>query len=148
AGVTVFVTTHFLEEVEYCDWVCFIDAGRLIANAHPEEIRRRYSDGYRVAVALPSAARAGAAARVAAHPVTVTPTTDGLEVRAAALPPALLGELRTLAGEDAAITITRPEMTDVFRRLLAAATRGEVLAAPPPSATEAPAAPPAASVED
>ena len=31
AGVTVFVTTHFLEEVEYCDWAAFIDAGRLIA---------------------------------------------------------------------------------------------------------------------
>ena len=27
AGVTVFVTTHFLEEVEYCDWAAFIDAG-------------------------------------------------------------------------------------------------------------------------
>src|SRR6185503_17309065 len=31
AGVTVFVTTHFLEEVEYCDCVSFIDTGRLIA---------------------------------------------------------------------------------------------------------------------
>ncbi len=47
AGVTVFVTTHFLEEVDYCDWVCFIDAGRLIANATPEALRQRYSDGYR-----------------------------------------------------------------------------------------------------
>ena len=37
AGVTVFVTTHFLEEADYCDWAAFIDAGRLIANAAPEE---------------------------------------------------------------------------------------------------------------
>src|SRR5262249_19971084 len=37
-GVTVFVTTHFLEEVEYCDWVSFIEAGKLIANAAPEEL--------------------------------------------------------------------------------------------------------------
>ena len=44
----MFVTTHFLEEVDYCDWVSFIDAGRLIANATPEELRARYSDGYRV----------------------------------------------------------------------------------------------------
>ena len=57
-GVTVFVTTHFLEEVEYCDWACFIDAGRLIANAHPDEIRRRFSDGYRIRIALPSERRA------------------------------------------------------------------------------------------
>jgi len=34
-GVTVFVTTHFVEEVDYCDWVSFIDAGKLIANATP-----------------------------------------------------------------------------------------------------------------
>ena len=27
AGVTVFVTTHFLEEAEYCDWVSLIDRG-------------------------------------------------------------------------------------------------------------------------
>jgi ABC-2 type transport system ATP-binding protein len=58
SGVTVFVTTHFLEEVEYCDWACFIDAGRLIANAHPSEIRRRFSDGYRLRLALPPAAPA------------------------------------------------------------------------------------------
>ena len=35
SGVTVFVTTHFLEEADYCDWVSFIDAGRLIADAAP-----------------------------------------------------------------------------------------------------------------
>src|SRR5215471_3902607 len=48
AGRTVFVTTHFLEEVDYCDWASFIDEGKLIANATPEELRQRYSEGYRV----------------------------------------------------------------------------------------------------
>ena len=62
AGVTVFVTTHFMEEVDYCDWVCFIDAGRLIANATPEALRQRYSDGYRIDLDLPSDVRARAAA--------------------------------------------------------------------------------------
>src|SRR5262245_41519560 len=55
AGVTVFVTTHFLEEVEYCDWVSFIDAGRLIADAEPESLRRRHAAGYRVVVEVPPA---------------------------------------------------------------------------------------------
>src|SRR6266478_8473415 len=36
AGATIFVTTHFLEEADYCERVCFIDAGRLIADAPPE----------------------------------------------------------------------------------------------------------------
>jgi ribosome-dependent ATPase len=152
AGVTVFVTTHFLEEVEYCDWVCFIDAGRLIANAHPEEIRRRYSDGYHVRVELPRGARAAIATRFTTQGVAVTPTTDGLELSAAAMSPALLGELRTLAEHDAGITITRPEMTDVFRRLMEAGSRGEVLT-PSPSApgrtrTESPIAPPSPPPDD
>src|SRR6059036_1131006 len=53
AGVTVFVTTHFLEEADYCDWVCFIDAGRLIADAAPETLRQQYADGYRVEIDVP-----------------------------------------------------------------------------------------------
>ena len=48
AGRTVFVTTHFLEEVEYCDHVSFIADGRLVANATPEELRAANSDGYRI----------------------------------------------------------------------------------------------------
>src|SRR5262249_40572079 len=46
-GRTIFVTTHFLEEVEYCDWVSFIDAGRLIADSTPEALRTAVG-GYRI----------------------------------------------------------------------------------------------------
>ena len=122
SGVTVFVTTHFLEEVEYCDWACFIDAGRLIANDHPEEIRRRFSSGYRVMVTLPADARAAAATTLAATGATVTPAEDGLVVRTPVLSPDLLGQLQRLADADAGggsrVAIERPEMTDVFRRLM------------------------------
>jgi len=38
-GVTVIVTTHFLEEAEYCDRVVIMDAGRLLAQGTPAEIR-------------------------------------------------------------------------------------------------------------
>ena len=38
-GVTVIVTTHFMEEAEYCDRVVIIDAGRLLAQGTPAEIR-------------------------------------------------------------------------------------------------------------
>ena len=39
-GVTVIVTTHFMEEAEYCDRVVILDAGRLLAQGEPGEIRR------------------------------------------------------------------------------------------------------------
>jgi ABC-2 type transport system ATP-binding protein len=38
-GVTVIVTTHFMEEAEYCDHVAIMDAGRLLARGTPAEIR-------------------------------------------------------------------------------------------------------------
>ena len=39
-GVTVIVTTHFMEEAEYCDRVAIMDAGRVLAQGTPAEIRR------------------------------------------------------------------------------------------------------------
>jgi ABC-2 type transport system ATP-binding protein len=38
-GVTVIITTHFMEEAEYCDRVVIMDAGRLLAQGTPAEIR-------------------------------------------------------------------------------------------------------------
>jgi ABC-2 type transport system ATP-binding protein len=40
-GVTVIVTTHFLEEAEYCDHIAILDAGRVLAQGTPAEIRSR-----------------------------------------------------------------------------------------------------------
>jgi ABC-2 type transport system ATP-binding protein len=39
-GVTVIVTTHFMEEAEYCDRVAILDAGRVLAQGTPAEVRR------------------------------------------------------------------------------------------------------------
>jgi ABC-2 type transport system ATP-binding protein len=40
-GVTVVVTTHFMEEAEYCDRIAIMDAGRVLAQGTPAEIRGR-----------------------------------------------------------------------------------------------------------
>jgi ABC-type multidrug transport system ATPase subunit/ABC-type Na+ efflux pump permease subunit len=40
-GVTVVVTTHFMEEAEYCDHVVILDAGRVLAQGTPADIRSR-----------------------------------------------------------------------------------------------------------
>jgi ABC-2 type transport system ATP-binding protein len=40
-GVTVIVTTHFMEEAEYCDRVAILDSGRILAQGTPAEIRAR-----------------------------------------------------------------------------------------------------------
>jgi ABC-2 type transport system ATP-binding protein len=41
-GVTVFVTTHYLDEAEYCNDIRLIHAGRLVAGGSPGEMKRRY----------------------------------------------------------------------------------------------------------
>lgn len=38
-GVTVVVTTHFLEEAEYCDRIVIVDRGRVLAQGTPAEVR-------------------------------------------------------------------------------------------------------------
>ena len=41
AGTTVVVTTHFMEEAEYCDRILIQDAGRMLALGTPAEVRAR-----------------------------------------------------------------------------------------------------------
>jgi ABC-2 type transport system ATP-binding protein len=41
AGATVIVTTHFMEEAEYCDRVAILDQGRILAQGKPSDIRKR-----------------------------------------------------------------------------------------------------------
>ena len=40
-GTTIVVTTHFMEEAEYCDRILILDAGEILALGTPDEVRRR-----------------------------------------------------------------------------------------------------------
>jgi ABC-2 type transport system ATP-binding protein len=41
-GTTVLVTTHFLDEAEYCNDIILINAGKLIASGSPTELKTRH----------------------------------------------------------------------------------------------------------
>jgi len=41
SGVTVFVTTHYMDEAEYCDRLALIYRGRIIAEGAPSELKER-----------------------------------------------------------------------------------------------------------
>ena len=41
-GTTVFVTTHYMEEAEYCDRLAFIYRGELVAVGTPTELKERF----------------------------------------------------------------------------------------------------------
>ncbi|MBF0566833.1 MAG: ABC transporter ATP-binding protein [Nitrospirae bacterium] len=42
-GTTVFVTTHYMDEAEYCDRLALIYRGKIIAEGKPSELKDRYA---------------------------------------------------------------------------------------------------------
>ena len=41
-GVTIFVTTHYMDEAEYCDRISLMEAGKIIALGTPAELKENY----------------------------------------------------------------------------------------------------------
>jgi len=41
-GVTLLVTTHFMEEAEYCDRLVIMAQGEILAEGTPEEMKARF----------------------------------------------------------------------------------------------------------
>ena len=42
AGTTVLVTTHYMDEAEYCDRISIMVAGRIAALGAPAELKQRF----------------------------------------------------------------------------------------------------------
>lgn len=42
-GISIFVTTHFLEEAEYCNKISMIDSGKIVATGSPRTLKSIYS---------------------------------------------------------------------------------------------------------
>jgi ABC-2 type transport system ATP-binding protein len=43
-GVTVFVSTHYMDEAEHCGWLALIDAGKIVASGSPADLRNKHFD--------------------------------------------------------------------------------------------------------
>lgn len=41
-GITIFVTTHYMDEAEYCDRVSIMDAGKIEALDTPARLKEKY----------------------------------------------------------------------------------------------------------
>ncbi len=44
-GITVFVTTHYMDEAEYCDRISIMNEGKIVAMDSPAELKRQYKAG-------------------------------------------------------------------------------------------------------
>ncbi len=45
-GITIFLTTHYLDEAEYCDRICIMVDGRIQALGTPEGLREQYQTAH------------------------------------------------------------------------------------------------------
>jgi len=57
-GVTVFVTTHYLDEAEHCNRLALLDAGRLVALGTSDQLKQVYRDRVILEVSSPKVTEA------------------------------------------------------------------------------------------
>ncbi len=122
-GITIFMTTHYLEEAEFCDRVAIIDMGRIIAMGSPAELKSGLrGDTIRLVsedaetLAFEIEQKYGLKAR--ATDGTVTLTVE----RGAEFVPELI---RGLSAPLGSVSITRPSLNDVFLSLTGKSIREE-----------------------
>jgi ABC-2 type transport system ATP-binding protein len=111
-GITVFFTTHQLEEAEHCDQIAIIDHGELVTQGTPAELKSVIGSDL---VELRTEDDERAVDALARHfGLTARRTPDGLLFRAAdgaALVPRLCTELGLAVR---AVTVVPPSLDDVF----------------------------------
>jgi ABC-2 type transport system ATP-binding protein len=123
AGVTLFMTTHYMDEAEECDRIAVIDGGQIVALGTPAELKSMVG-GDVVTIATGDNARA--AEEIAAH-FQVEPMTDNDTLRievpdAAAFVPRLVRETTVPV---TSVSFRRPSLDDVFLKLTGHAIRDE-----------------------
>ncbi len=114
AGVTVVLTTHFIEEAEGCDRIAILDGGRIVACGPPAELRRDVGGDVIVIRTTDPAPAAAEIERRFGGPVTVVDGTIRLERPGGHLliPPIV----EALQDRIESITLGRPTLVDVFIR--------------------------------
>ena len=121
-GTTILVTTHYLDEAEYCNQVSLMHAGVIAESGTPSQLKQRHSHGrlYEVAVDDPIAALDRADSDEGLEEATLFGT--GLHVRVSAGHADAADYLRELF-ESAGLRVSRVEVTipsleDVFVRVI------------------------------
>lgn len=122
-GRTLFITTQYIDEAEYCDRVGLMYGGKLIAIGRPEELRRQAYDGdiVNVVVERPSPAYLEAVSAVSGVSGAELPSEESLRVTvedADHAIPALIDTLQRSGARVSSIAEHQPTFDDVFVRLI------------------------------
>jgi ABC-2 type transport system ATP-binding protein len=121
--ITMFLTTHYMDEAEYCDRIAVIDHGLIVALDTPERLKDRVGGDV---VRLATSDNTVAAQQLAAHfGVEPRQEQDDLVFEVAdgeALVPRIVEQLEVRI---ASISVRRPTLDDVFLKLTGRAIREE-----------------------
>ncbi len=123
AGVTVFMTTHYIEESERCDRIAIIDHGRIVALDTPEALKQRVG-GDVITIRSPDAA--GLARRIQQQFGGDPRAADGQVVLerpgGAEFVPQVVAAFPSLISS---VAVQRPTLDDVFLKLTGRGIREE-----------------------
>ncbi len=121
-GMTIFVTTHYMDEAEHCNQLAFIHNGKIIAQGTPSEIKERMMYGQVLELSPSDPARAMTLLRsaqadgrlqvdeVALYGLTVHVIGSDMPVKQAGI----LELLRTADVDPGAALLIPPSLEDVF----------------------------------
>jgi ABC-2 type transport system ATP-binding protein len=122
-NTTVVMTTHLLEEADKCDRLAILNAGQLVADDTPENLRRETGET-RISISSREPQRV---ASVLASRFHWSPQTFGEEVRVVIdnAPPRIAEVMQALGDSAMSVTVGRPGLEDVFIRKTGMVFRGE-----------------------
>ncbi len=122
-GVTIFMTTHYMEEAEFCDRIAIMDHGEIQAIGSPTELKAMVGgDIVTITTADDETARPLIKAIAGAEPMSESGVLRVEVSDGAAFVPKLVRELPV---EVTSVAFHRPSLDDVFLKLTGRAIRTE-----------------------
>jgi len=131
-GTTIFVTTHYLDEAEYCARIGLMVDGRLVALDSPAALKRRYVPGRVFLARGQNLGSAAASLRDRPGILAVEPFGAGLHLQVSAAdwdPTAVAAALTSAGAQAVEVEAGEPTLEDVFLAAVARPKTGE--ASPP-----------------
>ncbi len=127
-GLTIFMTTHYMEEAEYCDRIGIIDDGRLIALDTPAALKKGVGQDVVSFITSDNAKAETEIAQWTGQPVQSDNGTLSVEGESGqALAASLIRYLTLHDIEVRSVTVKAPSLEDVFVRLTGRVIREETV---------------------
>ncbi len=127
-GLTIFMTTHYMEEAEYCDRIGIIDDGRLIALDTPAALKKGVGQDVVSFITSDNAKAETEIAQWTGRPVHADNGTLSVEGESGqALAASLIRYLTLHDIEVRSVTVKAPSLEDVFVRLTGRVIREETV---------------------